>query len=186
MRAVFIGVAAVLLAAGTAVAEDAASPAFCASCHGTAGAPHDTTIPVIWGQQASYLEKQLRDYRAGDRESQIMSSVAEGLSDAQIAALATTFSQAAWPAIAAPAAALPPLASACVGCHQASFMGAEVANVGSVPRLAGQQAAYLRMSMQAYANGQRTNSSVMPALMKALKPDDRAAIAAALAALPGH
>ena len=186
MRTVMVALAALVLGAGCALADDAGSPAFCASCHGAAGAPHDITIPVIWGQQQAYLEKQLRDYRAGERESQIMSSVAEGLSDAQIAALAAYFSQQPWPDIAAPAASLPPLGSACVGCHQASFMGAEVANVGSVPRLAGQQMAYLRMSMQAYANGQRSNSSVMPALMKALKPADRAAIAAALAGLAGH
>ena len=45
----------------------------CAACHGAKGVPIDPkTIPVIWGQQESYLMKQLRDFRNGERKSEVM------------------------------------------------------------------------------------------------------------------
>ena len=46
----------------------------CDACHGQNGVPADPkTIPIIWGQQQSYLVKQLRDYRNGERDNPIMS-----------------------------------------------------------------------------------------------------------------
>ena len=51
----------------------------CAACHGQNGVPTDPkTIPIIWGQQESYMVKQLRDYRNGDRDNPIMSLIAKG------------------------------------------------------------------------------------------------------------
>ncbi|MGB6637213.1 MAG: c-type cytochrome, partial [Bradyrhizobium sp.] len=44
----------------------------CAGCHGENGKPVDKTIPNIWGQQAGYLYIQLRDFKRGDRKSEIM------------------------------------------------------------------------------------------------------------------
>jgi len=182
-----LAIAALFTAAPPVARADEASaqPTFCASCHGAAGLPHDPTVPVIWGQQAGYVAKQLRDYRGGERENQIMSSVAEGLTDAQITALAAYFAAQPWPEIAHQGASVAGLA-ACQGCHQAGFTGGAVAGFGEVPRLAGQQPAYLRQTMQEYASGQRGNSSVMPALMRSLKPADRAALAEALGAIGGH
>jgi cytochrome c553 len=44
----------------------------CAACHGENGVSADPrTIPTIWGQQQSYLVKQLHDFRSGDRASPI-------------------------------------------------------------------------------------------------------------------
>ena len=70
-----------LLAFTSAQAADPleSSLQICSSCHGSAGKPSDPTIPIIFGQQARYLEKQLKDYRSGDRDSQIMSSMAEAV-----------------------------------------------------------------------------------------------------------
>src|SRR3954447_24339833 len=53
-----------LLVSRGAVAADPVEAALttCWSCHGSAGEPKDPTIPIIWGQLAPYLEKQLRDY----------------------------------------------------------------------------------------------------------------------------
>ena len=51
----------------------------CWSCHGVEGKPKDPSVPIIWGQQAAYLEKQMRDFRSGDRDSQIMASMAESV-----------------------------------------------------------------------------------------------------------
>ena len=189
-----IVVAAVLIALASPVAlasaawaqEIGARLTFCASCHGAQGVPHDNDVPIIWGQQAAYLAKQLRDYRGGDRENQIMSSVAESLSDAEITALAADFAARSWPVTGtAPPGSLPGAATVCQSCHQANFAGGEVPGIGAVPRLAGQQPVYLRGALADYASGQRSNSAVMPAIAKALSADDRAALGAALGKLDG-
>jgi cytochrome c553 len=51
------------------------------------------------------------------------------------------------------------------------------------PRLAGQFSPYLIDTMTAYADGERANSTLMPALIQSLTPADRKAIAEYLAAM---
>src|SRR5712691_1212938 len=54
----------------------------CAACHGDKAVPTDPkTIPVIWGQERSYLMKQLRDVPNGGRDSPVMSPIARGLAE---------------------------------------------------------------------------------------------------------
>ena len=54
----------------------------CAACHGQNGVPTDPkTIPIIWGQEASYIFKQLRDYRNGERSSPIMAPIAKDIKE---------------------------------------------------------------------------------------------------------
>ncbi|HUC71796.1 MAG TPA: c-type cytochrome, partial [Stellaceae bacterium] len=88
----FVVVATLLFGAGTAPAQSVeAKVQLCASCHGQAGLPSDHTVPIIWGQQAAYLRKQLNDYRSDDRDSQIMSSIAESLTDNEVSQIAAHF-----------------------------------------------------------------------------------------------
>lgn len=65
----------------------------CAACHGPTGAGNPLAgYPAIRGQQAAYTAKQLRDYRAGTRqtdENQMMRNVANLLTDEQIEAVAS-------------------------------------------------------------------------------------------------
>ena len=65
----------------------------CTGCHSPRGQGNAPAgFPRISGQHAQYIEKQLRDFRAGarvnDGEAQIMRKAAEHLSDAEIVALA--------------------------------------------------------------------------------------------------
>lgn len=66
--------------------------ATCTACHGARGISANPEWPNLAGQQAAYLDKQLRDYRDGRRESLLMSRVANPLSDAEIEILAVHFS----------------------------------------------------------------------------------------------
>jgi cytochrome c553 len=65
----------------------------CAACHGPAGdgnAP--AAYPALRGQYASYVAAQLRNYRAGTRQtdpSQMMRTVASTMTDEQIDAVAS-------------------------------------------------------------------------------------------------
>lgn len=65
----------------------------CGACHGPTGEGNPAASwPSIQGQQATYVEKQLKDYRAGTRQTdqnQIMRNIASSMSDEQIAAVAS-------------------------------------------------------------------------------------------------
>jgi cytochrome c553 len=175
---------AVLLSAGVAAADAVSTKLLlCASCHGRHGLPSDPSVPIIWGQQSAYILKQLNDYRNGDRNSQIMSSIAESLSEGDVAQMAAYFSNAKWPTrVESPLHAAPDAIMTCQGCHNANLAGGVSAS-GVAPRLAGQFSPYLIDTMTAYADGERANSTLMSALMQSLTPANRKTIADYLAAL---
>ena len=132
----------------------------CAVCHGQNGVPIDPkTIPIIWGQQQSYLVKQLRDYRNGERDNPIMSPIAKGLANDDLRKIAAYFAAKSWPAQRA-AAAPPP-----------------------APRLAGLSYEYLVASMRSFATDGRTNNGDMPKFMHALTDSERDAMARYLSGL---
>ena len=146
----------------------------CNTCHGADGVPRNTASPVIWGQQESYLLKQLHDFDSGSRESEVMKWMATALTPAEVASAAAYFAKKSWPARTASAAsASPPAAVAvCQACHQQNLAGGLPA-----PRLAGQRYEYLVESMRRYAEGERTNNAEMMNMMKALSPAEREAMA---------
>jgi len=153
----------------------------CAVCHGQNGVPIDPkTIPIIWGQQQSYLVKQLRDYRNGERDNPIMSPIAKALAQEDLRKIAAYFAAKSWPARqAAAAAASPPNGIAqCQPCHQPNFEGGPPA-----PRLAGLSYEYLVSTMRAFATDERTNNGDMPKFMQALTDSERDAMARYLAGL---
>ncbi|HZE60026.1 MAG TPA: c-type cytochrome [Burkholderiales bacterium] len=152
----------------------------CAACHGASGVPTDPkTIPVIWGQEQSYLMKQLRDFRNGERNSAVMSPIAKELPDGDLRKIAAYFSAKTWPARPAPAKQpLPPKSIVqCQACHQPNFQGGMPA-----PRLAGLGYEYLVAAMRAFATEERTNNLDMPKFMQALTDRERSAIARYLSA----
>ena len=153
----------------------------CAVCHGQNGVPIDPkTIPIIWGQQQSYLVKQLRDYRNGERDNPIMSPIAKSLAQEDLRKIAAYFAAKSWPARqAAAAAASPPNGIAqCQPCHQPNFEGGPPA-----PRLAGLSYEYLVASMRDFAADERTNNGDMPKFMQALTDSERDAMARYLSEL---
>jgi len=173
-----------MLGAGTAKAADdiEAKVQTCAACHGENGTPTDPKIiPIIWGQQESYIVKELHDYRSGDRENPIMTPIAKDLAQGDLRKIARVFAAKQWPAKAQPAAApatLPKGITQCQPCHQPKFEGGMPA-----PRLAGLSYDYLMAAMNGFADGQRTNNLDMPKFMQMLTPTEREAIARYLAAL---
>lgn len=146
----------------------------CNTCHGADGVPRNTATPVIWGQQESYLLKQLHDFDSGSRESEVMKWMATALTPAEVASAAAYFAKRSWPARTASAASAPPPATVavCQACHQQNLAGGLPA-----PRLAGQKYEYLVESMRRYAEGERTNNPEMMNMMKALSPAEREAMA---------
>ena len=83
-----------LLAVSGAAAQDAGDAeagkqksAACAACHGADGNSVNPQWPKLAGQHASYLVKQLRAFKSGERENALMSSQAQNLSEQDMADL---------------------------------------------------------------------------------------------------
>ena len=158
----------------------------CSGCHGEAGKPVDKTIPNIWGQQAGYLYIQLRDFKRGDRKSEIMQPIASAFEKDDMMAIAEYFSQKPWPDLGQPRAPKDVAQRAraadgsvgCTGCHLDHFQGDS-----TVPRLAGQSRDYLAKTMADFRSRARGNNPGMSDLMIATSTEDLAALAEYLAGL---
>jgi cytochrome c553 len=158
----------------------------CAGCHGADGKPVDNTIPTIWGQQAGYLYIELRDFKRGDRKSDIMQPIASSLERQDMLDIADYFSKKPFPDLGQPSASKQVADRAvsangsvgCTGCHLDHFQGD-----GTVPRLAGMGRDYLIKQMTDFRTRARGNNPGMSDLMIATSADDLAALADYLAGL---
>jgi cytochrome c553 len=170
-----------------AVAESIAEKVeVCAGCHGADGKPVDKTIPVIWGQLTGYIYIQLRDFKRGDRKSEIMQPIASAFERDDMLAIAEYFSQKKWPDLGQPRAPKDVSKKAtdaehsvgCTGCHLEQFQG-----TSTTPRLAGQSREYLVKTIADFRTRARGNNPGMSDLMIATPEDDLTALAEFLAGL---
>lgn len=69
-----------------------AAPELCVSCHGADGIAVIEEAPDLAGDAEIYIEDQLKAYRDGTRQHDIMSSVAADLTDEEIKAAARWYS----------------------------------------------------------------------------------------------
>jgi cytochrome c553 len=79
-------------AAGQDVQAGRSKAIACQACHGLDGIAKLPDAPNLAGQPAAYLQRELRNYRAGTRRNEMMSVAAKNLSDADIADLAAYYS----------------------------------------------------------------------------------------------
>jgi len=169
-----VALAAAMLAAGMAAAQDkapAAAGQVCAACHAADGNSSAAANPKIAGQFVEYLAKQLRDFKAQAgkpplRESAVMNGMVASLSDADLKGLAAYY---AGQVLKPSAAADKDLAAlgqklwrggdavhgipACAGCHGPAGNGIPA----QFPRLAGQYAEYIAAQLTAFREGKRAN-----------------------------
>jgi cytochrome c553 len=76
--------------AGDPVAGKAKSMT-CAGCHGMNGISNNGMWPNLAGQKEPYLVSQLKQFRDGQRNNAMMTAMAKGLSDTDIANLAAYY-----------------------------------------------------------------------------------------------
>jgi len=124
----------------------------CIVCHGPDGNSADPAMPSLAGQPAQSISMQLFLFRQGDRKDPQMSPMAASLSNPDMNELAAYFAR---QRPAAPshktaqenAAAGRRLAEQyhCVQCHGPALLGLQ-----HIPRLAGQQFAYLRTQLRGF------------------------------------
>ena len=150
-----------LLAAGDADKGQTLS-ATCGACHGMDGNSINPIWPSLAGQHAGYLERHLKLFRDGQRENALMSPMAAGLSDQDIADLAAYFSgqklkmQAANPELVELGRKIYQGGDqernipACMSCHGPTGHGNPLSGY---PVLANQHAAYTAIQLRAYKAG---------------------------------
>ncbi len=129
-----------------------ATLAACAACHGAGGQSPTASVPSLAAQPRIFLENQLVLIREGLRDVPVMKAVMTGLDDTEITLLARYFAD--QPAQPLPGSVQPEKRQAgaelsrralCGGCHLPGYVGQN-----QVPRLAGQQEAYLLATMKMY------------------------------------
>ena len=72
-------------------AEGRKLAAQCKTCHGLDGIAKNPIAPNLAGESQMYIEKQLKAFRSGKREHEMMSLVARNLTDQQISDLAAWY-----------------------------------------------------------------------------------------------
>ena len=194
-----------LLVAGPATASEAAAPfkadpakgqqlaATCGACHTQDGSRGIPANPILQGQHAEYLVKQLTEYRAGKRKNAVMSGMAATIaSEEDIKHIAAFYaSKTAKPGDAKnkDTVALGEkiyrggIASkqvpACAGCHSPNGAGIPA----QYPRVGGQHAEYAEAQLLSFRSGARANSAQMMAIAGKLNDAEIKAVADYVAGL---
>lgn len=183
LRRLSLLAAGVLLAAG---GHAAVEPQLCFACHGPNGNSTAPALPALAGQPAQFIGTQLVMFREKRRNDPQMSPVAAMLTNADISALGKFFAaqertapaQKAPEAIATEGRRLTEQYN-CVACHGAALKGQQ-----HIPRLAGQQAEYLRTQLRGFKAGTRFDmDGNMTAAAQPLSPKDIDVLADYLSAL---
>jgi cytochrome c553 len=141
-----------------------AKSATCAACHGVDGNSVTPDWPMLAGQHASYIVRQLQAFKNGERTDVTMKPFADILSDQDMQDVAAYFAaqtptpKGADPALVSlgqqiyrggvPARAI----AACIACHGPDGSGNPLA---AYPRVSGQHAAYVTKQLNAYRAGDR-------------------------------
>ncbi len=133
----------------------------CTACHGPNGNSTQPLYPILAGQTARYIYLQLRDFQEGRRSDPQMSPMAAGLSRDEMRAIADWFSkQKPQPQLfkVDPAKAKLGKAKAdetlCTMCHLGGFAGQN-----EIPRVAGQNYAYVVKQLTDFKARKRTNDA---------------------------
>ena len=183
-RAALAASAAVLTAAFSlpAAAAGAAAPAkadiakgqekaaTCMACHTADGTRGQPANPILQGQHAEYIVKQLTEFKSGKRANAIMSGMAAALTPEDMVNIAAFYNSK--PAVPGAARNKDTVAlgekiyrggiagkqvPACAGCHNPTGAGIPA----QYPRIGGQHIDYTEAQLVAFRSGARGNSSQM-------------------------
>ncbi len=149
--------------------------ATCAACHGADGNSVTPDWPSLAGQHASYIVRQLKAFKAGDRQDVTMKPFADMLSEQDTLDVAAYFSaQKPTPKGADPAlvslgqqiyrGGVPERGiAACIACHGPGGHGN---SVSAYPRIGGQHSAYVSKTLHQYASGDRRSDVEVNQMMR--------------------
>ena len=162
----------------------------CFVCHGAEGESGSEAFPRLAGQHWEYTAKQLDNFKSGKRKSTAMAAMAARLSSDEMQALGRYFEKMSLPP---EPVTQPELVAkgrvlyhqgntqsdvpACASCHGPTALG-----TATLPRLAGQYAAYIETQLQQFSKRERTNdNAVMHTIVSKMTGPEMAAVAHYLA-----
>lgn len=164
----------------------------CAACHTADGSRGLAANPILQGQHAEYLAKQLTEFKAGKRTNAIMQGMAAPLSEDDIRNVAAFYAtKQAKPGFAKNkdtialgekiyrAGIADKQVPACAGCHSPSGAGIPA----QYPRVGGQHAEYVDAQMKLFRDHKRTNSVPMQDIAARMNDAEIAAVADYIAGL---
>jgi cytochrome c553 len=177
-----LGCSAASHAAGTKEAGQSKSTP-CVACHGVDGNSANPEWPSVAGQHPAYIARQLKAFRAGERQNPLMTPMAAPLSDQDIDDLSAYFSSQPIHGAGETDPAKLKLGqrvyrsgnvnskvTSCAGCHGPDGRGNEPAGYAS---LQGQHATYVAAQLRAYRAGERkTDPNEMMRNVAALLSDE--------------
>jgi cytochrome c553 len=154
----------------------------CIACHGTDGNSPVAANPKLASQHPDYLNKQLTNFKSGERKNPIMTGMVAALSPEDMKNLAAYFGGQKL----APAAAQDKVLAAqgekiyrggiaamgvpaCSGCHGPAGSGIPT----MFPRLAGQHGEYVETQLKNFRTGERANDPGKMMQMVAMKMSDK-------------
>ncbi|MFD0857890.1 c-type cytochrome [Roseovarius aquimarinus] len=172
-------------------AENGGSGMACITCHGGQGAGDGSgAFPRLTGQAAWYTYKQLNDYASGARPNEVMTGIAQRLTEHEREAVAAYYAvvrapipkplgaadqaELQWGGQLAAVGSAEKGIPACVNCHGPQGTG----NPPSVPYLAGQYANYMVYQLELWREGVRDNDAlnVMSSIARKMSREDMEAV----------
>ena len=146
----------------------------CAGCHGPDGSSVGPAIPSIAGMSAEYFKTTMAGYKTGERYSTIMTRIAKGYTDEEIAQLADFFAGKDFVRFAQDVDATKVKAGeklygkSCEKCHEDN--GASPGDDAGI--LAGQWLPYLNYTMADFTSDRRDMPKKMKKKVEKLSADD--------------
>ncbi|MDP2878777.1 MAG: c-type cytochrome [Sulfuricella sp.] len=154
----------------------------CVACHGADGNSPAPANPKLASQHPDYLNKQMANFKSGERKSAIMAGMAAMLTPEDMKNVAAYFGGQKQSPSAAKDKALVAQGekiyrggvaamgvSACSGCHGPAGSGIPA----MFPRLAGQHGEYIVAELIKFRNGERANDPGKMMQMVAMKMSDQ-------------
>lgn len=194
LSAAFVGLLPTLaLAQGDAAAGQTKS-ALCATCHGADGNSQLAINPKLAGQNASYLVKQLQDFKSGARTGATMAAMVLSLSDQDMEDIAAWYASQEPTLLGADPESVE-LAerlyragnsdiavAACSACHSPTGQGNAPAGF---PALSGQHPEYTLQQLKDFRSGARANdgSAMMRTVVERLTDTELEALASYVSGL---
>lgn len=175
--------------AGGDIAAGREKNATCMACHGNTGHSSNPIWPNLAGQHASYIFKQLQDFKAGKtRNNPSMTGMVAPLSEQDMHDLAAYYASFTVAEGQTPKKYLERGArvyrggdfkrgvTACIACHGPNGMGNQQARF---PVLSGQHAQYTIQQLQAFKKGKRSNdlNGIMQGIASRMSTEDIEAVA---------
>ena len=163
----------------------ATSAAVCGACHTADGSRGIPTNPILQGQHADYIVKQLTDFKSGKRDNAVMKPMASMLSEDDMRNVAAFYaSKSAKPGQAKHKETVDlgqkiwrggiaeKNIPACAGCHGPAGAGVPA----QYARLGGQHAEYVSAELGLFRSGKRANSPQMTTIAARMSDAEIAAV----------